>query len=561
MILAKAGLVLSLLATAVDFFYANSLVLYSDILLLLGSAATLIFSRSDASRRRLVWWPFFLGYWSTTCITILETGGIHSPIAGISLATLFVGTTVGQTRCNLVETLSFTLLNVLGWAVWSFLNPAPALPVQPLGFLSLLQLIHIATLGVCIYGFLKTERDLASEFNERYRELFNARADLSREEAANAAKSTFLANVSHELRTPLGAIMGFAELIQDPDATIVEKNEYAETIQRNGQELTRLVNDLLDITKLEAGKIEIENLEFCPTQAITEITELLRFKAQQKGIEITTSHHEVPAALISDPLRIKQIVMNLVGNSIKFTENGCVHVETRFVAPDRWIVDVRDTGCGMTPAEQAKLFQPFSQVDASMSRRQSGTGLGLSLSRRLARLLGGDLTIQSSEPGRGSVFRLSVVVSVGQGAISRTSDRGLPLTQLKGRHILVVDDAPDNRHLIRKYLEGSGATVSLAASGHQAISMSAGASIDLVLMDIQMPEIDGLETTALLRQSGFAAPIVALTAHAMQQDRKRCFEAGCADYISKPVSRGDLITKVSALLEAEMKTRRATGFH
>lgn len=535
--LSKWGLVLAPLATLIDFVYFRELTFFSDAALLLGCLGTYF-----GSRKRLVWWPLYLGYWITSNVTIYETGGILSPVGGLFFAVIFICGISVQARFKPLTVFLFTLANVAVWGLIQFLSPLGAQEI-PIGFTASINLINLTVLGLCAFGYIRAEAQLEREY--------------SREEAANAAKTIFLASVSHELRTPLGAIMGFAELIQDPASREEDRYQYADTIRRNGEHLTKLVDNLLDLSKIEAGHMELENLEFDPSDVIGDVVNLLRFKAEKKGLLLTFSvQDDVPEAVMADPLRFKQILMNLVGNSIKFTESGTVTIEARFDhrAPGtgNLIVEVRDTGPGLSTTERERLFRPYVQADASVSRRFGGTGLGLSLSKRLAEMMNGDLQVLSSELGMGSVFCFYVHVRTLK---ERRAARVLPVappsrkgdSRLKGRRILVVDDSSDNRHLIQKYLENSEADVHTVGSGRAAIELAHNEPFDLILMDLQMPEMDGIECTRTLREDAFRKPIVALTAHAMHQDRDRCLQVGFDDFMTKPISRAELIGKLSQL--------------
>ena len=370
------------------------------------------------------------------------------------------------------------------------------------------------------------------------------------------AKGQFLANISHEIRTPMTAIMGYADLLLDPSMSEADRLSATSTIKRAGEHLLCIVNDLLDLSKLEAERVEVERIEVSPVAIIAEVESLMRPRAEGKGVALKAEFvGPIPRTITSDPLRMRQILLNLVGNAVKFTETGSVRIIARMAASavDRMpmlVVEVRDTGIGMTAAQMGRLFQPFSQADASTTRQFGGTGLGLMISRRLAWLLGGDILVESRE-GAGSSF----VVMVGAGDLthvefvsevrSMAPQRfALPPevaspSALVGR-ILLAEDGPDNQRLIAFHLRRAGAEVEIVASGLAALERvleaeRAGAPFDLVLMDLQMPEMDGYEATRMIRKSGRTVPIVALTANAMAEDRERCVAAGFDDYASKPI--------------------------
>jgi two-component system CheB/CheR fusion protein len=382
---------------------------------------------------------------------------------------------------------------------------------------------------------------------------------------ANRIKSEFLANMSHEIRTPMTAILGFAELLRErlhnPD-----DQDAIETIRRNGDHLLAIINDILDLSKIESGRMKVECIACSPEQLIDDAAALMRVRAVQKKLDLDVCCQNLPALLKTDPVRLKQVIVNLLGNAIKFTQAGSVRLVARYLAPQpadvapRLEVEVIDTGVGMTADELSRLFQPFMQADASTTRRFGGTGLGLAISKRLATLLGGDL-VASSEAGKGSTFRLTI--EVGQAANgdarpprpiagARTGKAPAPSARLDCR-ILLAEDGPDNQRLLSFILRTAGAEVVTAENGRVAIDQALAAAaadrpFDLVLMDMQMPVLDGYDATAELRRRGFETPIIAITAHAMAGDREKCLEAGCDDYATKPVQREALLEQISRQL-------------
>jgi signal transduction histidine kinase len=271
-------------------------------------------------------------------------------------------------------------------------------------FVTFINLVALSAVLICVFQFLRTERDLAAEVLRRYDEVAKARSELAREEAASSAKSTFLANISHELRTPLGAILGYSELLQDSDISPEERLQFTETIHRNGQTLARLVNDILDLSKIEAGKIEVEKIVVDPQVIVMDVVSLFSISAQKKGLEIRVHQLEaLPKNIVSDPLRFQQILNNIIGNAIKFTEKGAIEIRAS-CSEQNLSIEVADSGRGLTPEEQQRLFKPFSQAASDIARIYGGTGLGLNLSRSLAKLLGGDLKLAWSQAGEGSAF-------------------------------------------------------------------------------------------------------------------------------------------------------------
>ncbi len=397
-------------------------------------------------------------------------------------------------------------------------------------------------------------------------------------EAASRAKSEFLANMSHEIRTPLTAVLGFTDVIleasQEPQV-----QDAATTIQRNGRHLLGIITDILDLSKVEAGKLHMD-LERChPCQVLTDVVSLMRVQTEGKGLSVSVFYRgPIPEMIETDAARLRQILLNLVGNAVKFTELGGIELRVQLANnPDhkpRLRFDVVDTGIGMTEEQRAQLFRPFHQVDTSASRRFGGTGLGLAISKRLAEMLGGNLTVEST-PGRGSTF--SLVIATGpldgvpmsspteEAAANSPQEEQPPSqptrTKLTGR-ILLAEDGPDNQRLISFLLKKAGAEVVLAANGQEALEKALASSpghgrrysdehepIDLVLMDIQMPVMDGLEATRLLREAGYDRPILALTAHAMKHDVWQCLDAGCDAHLAKPIEREKFIITVAGFLE------------
>jgi signal transduction histidine kinase/ActR/RegA family two-component response regulator len=422
---------------------------------------------------------------------------------------------------------------------------------------------HMA--GCLQKSYASIERKVA----ERTAEL---EAALRAAQAANVAKSEFLANMSHEIRTPMTAILGFAGLVREelkcctvcPDHATCKRRvattEHVDTINRNGEQLLRIINDILDLSKIEAGKLQPETTLVSPVELVADVESLMRVRAAAKGLAFEVEFAgALPEQVCTDPTRLRQILINLIGNAIKFTETGRVRLVVRCVA-GRLEFEVIDTGLGMTAEQVARLFRPFSQGDSSMSRRFGGTGLGLAISKRLAHMLAGDLTV-ASEPGVGTTFRLAIAAGplAGVRMLDRPAEalRGkpehstsapMPPAQLEAR-VLLAEDGPDNQRLIACVLEKAGATVTVAENGRVALASAldahrAGSPFDVILMDMQMPEMDGYEATRTLRRAGYPGPIIALTAHAMATDRKKCLDAGCDDYATKPVDRRKLIEAI-----------------
>jgi signal transduction histidine kinase/DNA-binding response OmpR family regulator len=376
-----------------------------------------------------------------------------------------------------------------------------------------------------------------------------------RAEEANRAKSNFLANMSHEIRTPMTAIMGYSEALLDPEQTLSDRHDGLQVIRRSAKHLLDLISDILDISKIEANKMTVENIPVDLPQLVAEVASLMRPRALSKGLKFDVIFGEwVPRKISGDPLRLKQVLMNLLGNAMKFTERGeirlRVHCEER-EGQSALTFEVSDTGIGMTKEQLAKLFQAFAQADESTTRRFGGTGLGLTISRRLTELMGGELNVESV-PGLGSVFRVSLCGGTLEGverlhglkeamiqAIGGEQEEAKRIV-LRGK-ILLAEDGPDNQRLISMHLRRARADVTIAENGRIAVDLMASQQFDLVLMDMQMPVLDGYSATTELRTKGCKQPIIALTAHALAEDRTKCLAAGCTDYLTKPIAKRVLL--------------------
>jgi PAS domain S-box-containing protein len=410
-------------------------------------------------------------------------------------------------------------------------------------------------------GIVSLRTDI-SDLKRVEREL-RAAKDLA--ETANRSKSNFLASMSHEIRTPMTAILGFTDLLLQ-DVRDERQRAALTTIQRNGRALLSLMNDILDLSKIEAGMLETHAEELAPDDVLAEVRELLRATAEGKSIELRLDYpFAVPRTISSDRTRLKQILLNLVGNAIKFTDVGGVALRPqleRTAAGDALRIDVIDTGVGMTPEQCVRVFRPFEQAESSTTRDRGGTGLGLAISRSFAEALGGSLEV-SSTPGAGSCFTLTLPVSAEHAAdlvypsaeapsvaapVAPDERRSRARSQpLQGRRVLLAEDGRDNQLLISQVLGRAGAEVEIVDNGEQAIealerARAQGPGFDMVLMDMQMPVLDGYAATRLLRERGWSVPIIALTAHAMIGDREKCLAVGCSAYLSKPVQFGELLS-------------------
>ncbi|GAA3959501.1 hypothetical protein GCM10022278_17210 [Allohahella marinimesophila] len=376
-------------------------------------------------------------------------------------------------------------------------------------------------------------------------------------ERANLAKSEFLANMSHEIRTPMTAILGFADILashlSDPDDLSA-----VETIRRNGRHLLDIINDILDLSRIEAGRLTVRNEPVAIDALIDDVHKLMSVSASKKRLALNVKYPKLlPAIISTDEKRVRQILINLIGNAVKFTETGNVSLRVVLEQGEHpaLIFEVSDTGIGLSPHFMNSVFEPFSQADTSHSRSYEGSGLGLPISQRLANLLGGVITGES-RPGRGSTFRFRLPIERAAMADLKAPHRSrktikpaAEIAELRCR-VLVVDDRHDIRFLAQHVLEEAGARVSTASDGLEALSVVQQASLerldfDIIIMDMQMPIMDGYESVSRLRTLGYQKPILALTAAAMQSDKDRCIAAGCTDYLSKPVESQHLVAMVA----------------
>ena len=384
-------------------------------------------------------------------------------------------------------------------------------------------------------------------------------------ESANRAKSEFLANMSHEIRTPLNAIIGVSELLAKTRLDETQR-EYVQLIETSGNAMLSLIEDILDYSKIEAGMLELDVMRFAPAVCIQEAVDLVRLQARRKGLGIAfTADTGMPRHFLGDSHRFRQIAINLLGNAVKFTEQGRIDVsltghpilpedadQTRAANPSdaiwyRLVLTVEDTGIGIPLDRQAHIFAKFSQVDASTTRRYGGSGLGLAICRQLARLLGGDIDVESPGiPGLGSRFRCAVTLRACPGSDEETgfrnappeSDASAPPAVPPGLRVLIAEDNAGNVLLMRKLLQSIGLSADFAGNGYEAVAAASQRTYDVILMDVQMPELDGLEATRRIRRlhpDGDRPQIIALTANATEEDRRACLEAGMNGFITKPM--------------------------
>ena len=378
-------------------------------------------------------------------------------------------------------------------------------------------------------------------------------------ETASETKSEFLANMSHEIRTPLTAIIGFAETLLQSDQPMKERTNSIRTIIRNGDHLLHIINDILDLSKIEAEKIEFERTKFSPFHTLTDIESLIRMQISNKSLEFDINYNfPLPAYINSDPLRLKQILINICSNAIKFTHSGFIHLNIGHNRDNEemWF-EVADSGIGMNQSEIKKVFDTFTQADLSTTKEYGGTGLGLTISKYLAEQLGGTITV-TSQPEVGSQFKISIKtgdledIPLIENLTQIPAEPVSPATStqantLSGK-VLLAEDNDDNQRLLSMYLKKMGAEFTIVDNGKLAYETAMNEEFDLVLMDMQMPIMDGIEAVRLLRKANYDKPIVALTANAMKKDKDRCLAAGCDDFVTKPIHRNVLYEVVSRYL-------------
>ncbi len=407
--------------------------------------------------------------------------------------------------------------------------------------------------GAVKYTELETERQ------SHRTEIESAMNDAER---ANEAKSSFLANMSHEIRTPLGAIMGFVGLLQDTDLSQKDISNYLLIIDRNSHHLLKIIDDILDLAKVESGKMTIEKIDFSLVEFLTDCSSLMGIRARENGISFEfKAETPLPEYVTSDPTRLRQILINVIGNAIKFTQQGRVTLSVVY-DNNRLKLRVKDTGRGISPEQVPKLFQAFSQADSSTTRKFGGTGLGLILTKKLCQALGGDFYLVESELGVGSTFEASIsatipgetklvpIKNVEIAPIAVTEAAISPIA-LNGFEILVVEDSPDNQTLIKMILTKTGAKITLANDGLEGVKSALAHHYDVILMDIQMPNLDGHQAARALRAKEYIGPIVALTAHAMKEERERAVQSGFSHFLTKPIDRKSLISLLEKIRDQQ----------
>ena len=389
-----------------------------------------------------------------------------------------------------------------------------------------------------------------TDISDRHALEASLRETAQQAERAAAAKTTFLANMSHEIRTPMNSIIGFTELLLREDLT-PQQRHHLSTVRQSSRTLLGLINDILDTTRMEKGSVVLESIDFSLRELLQQVEASLRLGAQNKRLLLETHYpQDLPEYFRGDPLRVLQILTNLVGNAIKFTEQGRVDVLVSH-ADDGVRIDIRDTGIGMTPQQAKSIFAPFTQADASITRRFGGTGLGTTIALQLVELMGGDIAVES-EPGHGSTFHVHLPLAAGQPPAPRHLAGKLP--QLRPLDILVADDVPQNLELASLVLQQGGHRVVTAGNGAEAVQQFIGGRFDVVLMDMHMPHVDGLEATRRIRRHEFSqgrtqTPVIALTASVMAEDRNAARNAGMNGFVVKPLDAAKLLAEIAQVLD------------
>ena len=484
---------------------------------------------------------------ATGLMWIVATLGIYPHLQGIDQAVyivLVLGSVGIAAFFMPLVGRSFTILTtaqlcpLIGVSLWA--DGARSLPIAVLAAIFWYGM-HSGTRAFATHVIRSIQRGLELEAaNSALREATAAA------NAAADAKSVFLANMSHEIRTPLSAVIGFSEELLDIDQSMEDRVQAVRTINMAGRHLLNVINSLLDLSKIEASQLQLEWVAVPLLPLIDEVVSLAHMQAAAKGLNFSAEQeYPIPRTVTTDPLRFRQILLNLVVNAIKFTANGSVTVRTSYQAQSgRLVVAVSDTGIGITQDQMGRLFRPFGQADSSTSRRYGGSGLGLVISRKLAEALGGSLEV-SSTPGTGSCFTLTLPAGQGDEMLDAAPPE-LPATahfQGADRHesfsgcVLVAEDNADNQRLITLYLKRLGAAVEVVDNGERAVQAALARRHDLVLMDMQMPGMDGMTAVRKLRAQGYPVPIVALTANTSREDMQFCIDAGCNDFATKPIAR------------------------
>ncbi|MFN0057225.1 MAG: ATP-binding protein [Planctomycetota bacterium] len=425
-----------------------------------------------------------------------------------------------------------------------------------------------------LFGVLEILARLAAAELERFKNTRDLEESRRKAELAARTQNAFLANMSHEIRTPMTAILGYAEMLLDPYQAPTERIDCVQTILKSSERLLGLLDDLLDISKLDSGQLSVETKQCSPIGILEEVFSLMHARACAKNLKFENVYEfPLPSHIKTDPARLKQVLLNLVGNAVKFTDSGNVRVRLRLVpgAEPQLRFTVEDTGIGMEMDQVGELFKPFSRVDSSMTRRHGGPGLGLTICKNMCELLGGKISVES-KPGGGSTFTFEIPTGSLDGVqmrqCVRSNDPGSPpRAQIPDEvkpvnisaRILLAEDGPDNQRLVSYILRRAGCEIEIVDNGRKAVAeamraLAAGQPYDVLLMDMQMPELDGYGATSLLRQSGYDRPIIALTAHALAEDRTKCLHAGCDEYLAKPVNKTLLLAAIRLAIDSYSPT-------
>jgi signal transduction histidine kinase/ActR/RegA family two-component response regulator len=477
------------------------------------------------------------------------------------------------------QEIPFSFLTVKGMVAiapnrsWSALNQKSYLPLVTL-FSGVLFALLIASLGHLAIA-ARAQQQEAERANQKLKDEISRRQEMEQElrkakeiaDRANQSKSFFLANISHELRTPLGVVIGFSNLLKSKQWSREEAEHFLDRILNNSTELTRIIDDLLDLTKAETGHLLIEETEFSLKEFFEDLESSLKLRATGKGVTLHfIQETPLPNWIITDRTRLRQILVNIIGNGIKFTDVGAVTVRlsrARSTAMNRETlrIAVQDSGVGLGEEQRNLIFRAFGQADRILSSRVGGTGLGLLLSRQLARLLQGDVVLAQSAPGVGSLFQISIEYEISERALSTDNlfsaretgvvpGHTVRTRELVGVHVLVAEDAADNQFLLQNILQGAGALVTITEDGQKALQKLSQSAFDVVLMDLQMPVMDGYQAVRGLRAQGLAVPVIALTAHAMREEKERCLKAGFDAYLTKPIQLEQLLQTIKRFASA-----------